>query len=101
MKKPVKVILWVLLIYCIVSSVVIMRHIDWQPQESEYFSMATDVYPATSENISRILMGLPRITNGHRTVEPPYLISVAIRMIIVIGSTILLIRGKKIEKLKK
>lgn len=95
MKKYVKVILWVLLIYCLVSSVVIFTHIDWQPKESEYFSMATDVYPATSENISRILMGLPWNTNGGRKVGPLYLISVSIRMIIGLGSTRLLIKGRK------
>lgn len=80
MKKILlKIIIWILIIYLIVSSVYIFKHINFGPEPT-----AVGMGFKSSTNMIRTFMGLKPTYNTYEGVPPVYLISVIIRILIAI-----------------
>ena len=101
MKKVLKFVIIILVIYLFISSLYIFIHIDFDngPKiDGASIDEIRTVGPGFSEskNRTRIFMGLPETNSTYEGVPPIYLFSVAIRLII--GSILCIFLHKKNKK---
>ena len=87
LKKILKIIILLIIIYLFISSLYILVHIDFGTPPG-----IVGMGFSESDNMVRIFMGLPKTYTTYQGVSPTYLISVAIRLILAI---VLILVNKK------
>ena len=91
-KKVLKIIIVLLIIYLIISSLYIFLHIDFEYGKDQ--QMVVGMGFSETNNIVRQFMGLPKTYTTYDGVSPIYLISVVVRVILAIA---LIIVKKRIK----
>lgn len=81
MKKSLTIII---IIYLIISSMYIGAHIDYHVPRKYYEQYQFEKVSKTHNNI-RLIMGLPKATDGYDLVSTKYLSEIAVKMIIAIS----------------
>ena len=79
MKKVIKILIFILVIYLIISALYVLLHIDFF-EPPKYAGMGF----SPTNNIWRLFMGLPKTYTTHGGVSPVFLIEVVIKIILAI-----------------
>ena len=93
LKNILKGFIILIIIYLFISSLYILVHIDF-----EKAPQTVGMGFSESNNIVRILMGLPKTYSTYQGVSPMYLISVVIRLIVAI--VLIIVNKKFFSKIK-
>lgn len=90
MKKLMKYLVVILIVYLIISAIYVLFHIDFF-EKSEIVGMGF----SESNNILRLFMGLPKTFTTYQNVSPVFLIEVIVKIILAIFLIIFLKKKSK------